>query len=91
MHFSVSGRDALSFHNNMPFSTTDVDNDLYKGKNCAAEWGNGGNWYNGCLSMNLNGVYGAGKGLKYMSWKGFHVDIPVTALRKMRWMVREIV
>ena len=47
--------------------------------NCAAKWGNGGNLYGACL--NLNGIFGTDEGLKFVSWRGFHVDKdPVAAL-----------
>ncbi|KAK7116538.1 hypothetical protein V1264_002202 [Littorina saxatilis] len=47
--------DSLSYHDNMAFSTEDVDNDLHT-RHCAAE-NQGGWWFNHCFSSNLNGVF----------------------------------
>ncbi|XP_076444237.1 uncharacterized protein LOC143282469 [Babylonia areolata] len=47
--------DSLSYHDNMAFSTEDVDNDLHT-RHCAAE-NQGGWWFHSCFSSNLNGVY----------------------------------
>ncbi|XP_046861130.1 fibrinogen-like protein A [Xenia sp. Carnegie-2017] len=53
--------DALSYHNNMKFSTKDSDNDKYSSGNCAS---GGGWWYNDCSLSNLNG--------KNVHWSGFN-------------------
>ena len=50
--------DSLSYHNNMKFSTKDLDNDIHK-RNCASE-NKGGWWFNGCYFSHLNGVYHVG-------------------------------
>jgi len=47
--------DSLSYHDDMAFSTADMDNDLHM-SNCAVENGAGW-WFNSCSSSNLNGVY----------------------------------
>ncbi|KAK7496838.1 hypothetical protein BaRGS_00011818 [Batillaria attramentaria] len=47
--------DSLSLHDNMAFSTEDVDNDLHT-RHCAAE-NQAGWWFHSCFSSNLNGVY----------------------------------
>ena len=47
--------DSLSYHDDMAFSTADMDNDLHM-SNCAEENG-GGWWFNSCSSSNLNGIY----------------------------------
>jgi len=52
--YDVAG-DSLSYHDDMAFSTEDMDNDLHM-SNCAEENG-GGWWFNSCSSSNLNGVY----------------------------------
>ena len=90
--FYQTGYDALEAHNNMQFSTFDVDNDRYRG-NCATTLGNGGNWFNSCASQNLNGVYGAdgNTGGKFMSWRDFDTGKYNSALKTMRWMMREAV
>ena len=54
--FSGSGvGDKLSWHNNMKFSTYDVDNDIYSG-HCSMMY-KGAWWYRGCHASNLNGIY----------------------------------
>ena len=54
-----SGDDAiynsLTYHSGMRFSTPDRDNDAHP-SHCAATV-SGGWWFNGCYTMNLNGVY----------------------------------
>jgi len=47
--------DSLSYHDDMAFSTADMDNDLHM-SNCAEQNGAGW-WFNSCSSSNLNGVY----------------------------------
>ena len=48
--------DSLAFHNSMPFSTYDRDNDRHTDDNCAEKY-KGGWWYNSCYHSNLNGLY----------------------------------
>lgn len=55
--YSGTAGDSLNFHNDMKFSTEDLDNDLHM-RNCAAE-NKGGWWYNSCYMANLNGMYHA--------------------------------
>lgn len=56
--------DSFSYHNNLGFSTYDVDNDR-SGNNCA-ELHHSGNWFGTCMSTNINGEYHrAGKNQKY--------------------------
>ena len=52
----LSGGDSLAFHNSMPFSTYDRDNDRHTDDNCAEQY-KGGWWYNSCYHSNLNGLY----------------------------------
>ena len=70
--------DQLDYHNNMQFSTKDVDNDAYSG-NCGQSYGGVGNWYKACQSQKLNGPYGTSN----FRWS--------ENLQKSRWMLREIV
>ena len=49
--------DSLSYHDDMTFSSADMDNDLHM-SNCADENG-GAWWFNSCASSNLNGIYQA--------------------------------
>lgn len=58
LHFaSYSGTagDALSWHNNMKFSTKDQDNDEWSGS--CSQHHFGGWWYNECVRVNLHGNY----------------------------------
>ena len=90
--FYHTGHDALERHNNMQFTTFDADNDKWRA-NCAANYGNGGNWYYDCHQQNMNGKYGAGgdAGGEYMSWLNFDTNNSNMALKSMRWMLREVV
>ena len=90
--FYQTDYDALEHHNNMQFSTYDVDNDE-SSANCATEYGNGGNWFNNCHTNNLNGKYGADgdAGVEFMYWNYFDTSNALMVLKAMRWMVREVV
>ncbi|KAM6296910.1 LOW QUALITY PROTEIN: ficolin-2-like [Aegotheles albertisi] len=62
--------DSLSYHKDMPFSTTDQDNDM-SSLNCATEY-KGAWWYNDCHYSNLNGMYWLGAHSSYadgVNWK----------------------
>ena len=50
-------------HNNMKFSTNDVDNDLDPRKSCAVRY-EGAWWYNTCLPSQFNAYYPTGLELK---------------------------
>ena len=51
----ISG-DSLSYQNNMPFSTFDVDNDVASFS--CADACKGGFWYKNCSAARLTGLYG---------------------------------
>jgi len=59
--------DSLSYHDDMAFSTADMDNDLHM-SNCAEQNGAGW-WFNSCSSSNLNGVYQS---------RGWYAERPVS-------------
>ncbi|XP_063425914.1 angiopoietin-related protein 7-like [Mytilus trossulus] len=69
---TMSAGDGMAYHNNMPFSTYDRDNDARHGFNCAAAKDlKGAWWYNGCYSSSLNGKYTNeyhSGGIKYLTW-----------------------
>ena len=46
----------MEYHNNMTFTTIDVDNDFRDGENRAADYKLGGWWYNNCADSNINGM-----------------------------------
>lgn len=54
--YAGNATDSMSYHNGMPFSTKDKDNDKHDSKHCAVNY-SGGWWYRGCHQSNLNGIY----------------------------------
>ena len=54
--YSGNASDSLSYHNSLPFTTKDRDNDRHSGENCAVKY-KGGWWFNQCHRSNLNGLY----------------------------------
>ena len=69
--------DSLAWHNTMPFSTKDRENDQDDERNCAMSF-KGAWWYKDCHRSNLNGLYHLGKhssdgdGVNWWDWKGHH-------------------
>ncbi|XP_071828208.1 fibrinogen-like protein A isoform X2 [Apostichopus japonicus] len=63
-----SGNDALDYHRNMSFSTSDADHDPATW-NCAAS-NKGGWWFNACDTSNLNGRYGVEEDAGAVEWTG---------------------
>ncbi|XP_056875451.1 microfibril-associated glycoprotein 4-like isoform X1 [Takifugu flavidus] len=68
--------DAMTYHNQMKFTTLDRDNDLLDKENCARKY-LGAFWYNKCHTANPNGVYRWGAdgtlfavGVSWYPWKG---------------------
>ena len=67
--------DSLAYHNAMPFSTKDRENDQSDDKNCAKVY-KGAWWYSSCHHSNLNGLYHHGQhssyadGVNWHHWKG---------------------
>ncbi len=53
--FHGNAGDSLGYHNNMPFSTMDDNNDDNDG--ICATWCHGAWWYKSCFQSNLNGRY----------------------------------
>ncbi|KAK6179936.1 hypothetical protein SNE40_012183 [Patella caerulea] len=84
--------DSFSYHDNMVFSTEDVDNDLHT-RNCAAE-NKGGWWFNSCYSCHLNGIYHTAwypqaqskyaDGISWYTWK----DSEFYSLKKVEMKIR---
>ncbi|XP_077976149.1 microfibril-associated glycoprotein 4-like [Styela clava] len=73
--YSGTAGDSMTYHNKMPFSTRDQDNDKW-GLHCA-DFTRGGWWFNGCMHSHLNGNYdGEGNtragpaGLYWAHWIG---------------------
>ena len=73
--YSGTAGDALTYHNNMAFTTKDRDNDRNSGgfssKNCAVRY-TGAWWYKSCHQSNLNGKYlGDKKDYKGVAWNKY--------------------
>jgi len=60
-----AGRDSLSYHNGMMFTTYDRDNDPWSG-NCALHVRGGGFWYKTCAHCYVNAARSGG----YFMWVG---------------------
>ncbi|NWV34126.1 FCN1 protein, partial [Grantiella picta] len=77
--------DSLSYHRDMPFSTTDQDNDM-SSFNCATEY-KGAWWYNDCHYSNLNGMYWMGAhgsyadGINWKTGKEYHYSYKRTEMK----------
>ncbi|KAM7003885.1 ficolin-2-like [Passerculus sandwichensis] len=77
--------DSLSYHRDMPFSTTDHDNDM-SSFNCATEY-KGAWWYNDCHYSNLNGMYWMGAhgsyadGINWKTGKEYHYSYKQTEMK----------
>jgi len=54
--YTGTAGDSMAFHNGMPFTTKDQDNDLNGVGNCAVVF-HGAWWYKKCHKANLNGFY----------------------------------
>ena len=71
--YSGTAGDSLAWHNNMPFSTKDRDNDSWGSGHCAVSY-TGAWWYNNCYNSNLNGKYVGEKnddrGLPWSDFRG---------------------
>uniref|UniRef100_A0A8B9VLA4 Fibrinogen C-terminal domain-containing protein n=1 Tax=Anas zonorhyncha TaxID=75864 RepID=A0A8B9VLA4_9AVES len=77
--------DSLSYHKDMPFSTTDQDNDM-SSFNCATTY-KGAWWYNDCHYSNLNGMYWLGvhgsyaDGINWKTSKEYHYSHKQTEMK----------
>ena len=79
--YSGNAGDALSWHNNMMFTTYDRDNDLWS-SNCALVNG-GGFWYNECSWCAVNVVRGRGDDFKWHSSQIGHLNLKSTRM----WLI----
>lgn len=75
--YSGTAGDSLRYHNDMAFSTRDVDNDKWARGQCALDLV-GAWWFNNCHHSNLNGVLvGNGSATRGISWSTFRHKIPL--------------
>ena len=78
--------DSLSYHNNCPFTTVNMDNDNLPDSNCAKKF-KGAWWYKNCLYSNLNGYYYYGPmsteadGVIWVTWKGNYYSLKATEMK----------
>ena len=85
---SGNSGDSLAVHRDMPFTTRDQDNDIWRDHNCAIKF-KGAWWYKRCHQSNLNGLYLRGNhssfadGVNWKDWKGHHYSLKRTEM-KMR-------
>ena len=87
--YSGTAGDSLTYHNGMQFSTHDRDNDR-SGSNCAVRY-QGGWWYNGCYTSNLNGLYLRGANdNRAVVWKKFNTAIAYYSLKWSEMKLRLI-
>uniref|UniRef100_A0A4Q8K468 U9-Liphistoxin-Lth1a_1 n=1 Tax=Liphistius thaleban TaxID=1905330 RepID=A0A4Q8K468_9ARAC len=84
--YTGTAGDAFSSHNELSFSTKDVDNDKSPTSNCAASY-KGGWWYGECHTANLNGLYLNGThssyadGVEWHPWKGYNYSFPFAEMK----------
>ena len=77
------------YHNNMKFSTMDVDNDDGTNRDCSSEFGNAGWWFKSCQHTNLNGRFGADQSSAGIIWRRITLTSD-TNLRSSRILVRKM-
>ena len=71
----TAGDSLTAWHNNMPFTTKDRDNDPDGSRNCAVRF-TGAWWYRNCHSSNLNGQYlGDKSDTRGARWNNFRVAL----------------
>jgi len=82
---AVGSKDSFGYHNNMPFTTKDRDNDRDSSQNCAVKC-TGAWWYQDCQYSNLNGQYlGEKQNWQGVIWYHFGRDLSLKfAEMKMR-------
>ena len=71
--------DAMAYHNKMPFSTQDRDNDSLNHRNCASLH-EGAWWYRSCFDSDLNGKYEIQGGSHTQTWNNGSTYIPYTKI-----------
>ena len=83
--YSGTAGDAMTIHDDLPFSTYDHDQDDSTDKNCA-EVEKGAWWFADCGETNPNGVYN--ESITWRPWKGEDYSFQVMAfsIRRLNWL-----
>ena len=78
-HGPTGSYDSMVYHNGMPFSTSDRDNDATSGQ-CAIANGGNGWWFKRCYNTFLTGSHSNSK-LQWYTWQGGHTYYPFAEMR----------
>ncbi|XP_012937291.1 fibrinogen C domain-containing protein 1 [Aplysia californica] len=81
--FSGNVADEMAYHNGLPFSTKDRDNDSFESYNCAKA-DHGAWWYKSCHRVNLNGEWASthdGEGLIWDSLTGRFESVTLSEIK----------
>ena len=87
--YTGTAGDSLAYHNHLPFSTKDQDNDGISGSSCARN-NNGAWWYGNCFRSCLNSLYQfqpispRWRGLIWFHWKGNSYSYKATEMKLRR-------
>ncbi|KAI8747783.1 BgiBFREP12.5 [Biomphalaria glabrata] len=80
--YSGDAGDSLFYHNNIFFTTSDRDNDVDSGLNCAED-SSGAWWYRDCHDSNLNGQWGrtSQKGMNWYQLTRYSYSVSFTEMK----------
>lgn len=84
---SGTAGDSLLYHDGMPFTTYDRDNDQASGVSCAVRY-HGAWWYNKCHQSNLNGDYGNNDYATGLAWYTYGGHYEHHSMIRTKMMIR---